>query len=119
MTSSAKDLEGLAARRLARVQTLEAQVKQQLYSVKMGHKGRALLPGLAEEGEDDETTGGNTLLEELGGEGEIGVDENIVEVWVKEVALDEDGEFGNPGAPTFVIIDFFNFESEVGEAATF
>ena len=25
---------------------------------------------------------------------------------LKEVALDENGEFGNPGAPTFVIIDY-------------
>ena len=107
-----KDLEGLAARRLARVGTLEAQVKQQLYSVKMGHKGKALLPGLAEGDEDDATAGGDTLLEELGGADNLGADENIVEVWVKEAALDENGEFGNPGAPTFVIIDFFNFESE-------
>ena len=62
--------------------------------------------------EDDATAGGDTLLEELGGADNLGADENIVEVWVKEAALDENGEFGNPGAPTFVVIDFFNFESE-------
>ena len=111
-------LEGDVARQVNKIRVLEAERKQRLYDVRKGRKGRSGVGGgvglaaLAEEGDDAtvaESEGGDTLMEELGDE-EFGPDENLVEVWVREAALSV--ETWDREAPTFAIVDFFNFESE-------
>jgi hypothetical protein len=126
-------LESDCAKYEGRVRTLEAERKQRLYDVKnrKSHRGGGLggvsLTSLAEAGcggDDDRdgnesTEGGETLLEELGEGEQLGVDENLVEVWVREAQLTDDNTLTAARAwgeldstPTFALVDFFNFESE-------
>ena len=106
-------LEAECSKHENRVRTLEAERKQRLYDVRQkrkrgGAEGRDLV-SLSEGGDDDgESEGGDTLLEELGDQ--LGADENLVEVWVREASLSD--EIWDRDTPTFAIIDFFNFESE-------
>ncbi|CAM9344057.1 unnamed protein product, partial [Phaeothamnion confervicola] len=101
------DFEALALERLTRVHRLEAQVKQLIYGAKGKHgKGGHGGDGArAEEGEAHQ----DALLAELA-EGDFGPDENVVEVWV--VAAEVDASLLAAAAATFVVVDFFDYESQ-------
>ena len=111
----------LANKRLRKIHTLEAQVRQFVYglSKNASKKKSSLLLTNAEAsasasgGNDD---GNNHLLAELlqdkesGEGGSIRPDENLLEVWIKEASIKE-GILA-PGSSTFVVVDFFDFESQ-------
>ena len=126
--------------RLQKIDTLEAQLRQHKYAVEKGGAGgggggggaRGVPPALAADpaalaamgGGADGEQHANTLLDEYGAE--LGADENLIEVWVVEAVLDEralelfakgakpQGENGGglPGLTSFVVVDFYNFESQ-------
>ena len=111
----------LANKRLRKIHTLEAQVRQFVYglSKNASKKKSSLLLTNAEAsasatgGNED---GNNHLLAELlqdkesGEGGSIRPDENLLEVWIKEASIKE-GILA-PGSSTFVVVDFFDFESQ-------
>ncbi|KAG5181255.1 hypothetical protein JKP88DRAFT_241524 [Tribonema minus] len=93
------DFEALALQRLARVQELEAQLRQLRY---MGGNGAA-----PEDGSD--AAAEETLLAELA-DGDFGPDQNVVEVWVVGAQLKEGVIAAN--ASSFAVLDFFDYESQ-------
>ena len=118
LTRKNKDFEVLALTRLDKIHTLEAQLRQLTYGLTKKTKDKKFpgnnmdkLSSLAvvpDEPEEDDTY---ALLSQLMIEnGEINPDENILEVWVKSATIVD--EALPPGASTFVIIDFFDFESQ-------
>jgi Ca2+-binding EF-hand superfamily protein len=120
------DFEELAMRRLNKIHTLEAQIRELVYGMaKKGAKHRPQMTGAG--GEDlprniagliEEMTAtsdagtDNVLLAELLEErnGEIDPDENLLEVWIKGASV-RDG-IVMPGSSTFVVVDFFDYESQ-------
>ena len=122
------DFEELAMRRLNKIHSLEAQIRELVYGVakKKGidkHKLKAsvddtknLPKSIADAIEDmaatSETGTDNALLAELLDErnGDINPDENLLEVWIKGAKI-RDG-IVMPGSSTFVVVDFFDYESQ-------
>jgi len=112
----AEDFEQLAMRRLEKIQLLEKQVRQHVYSLAK----KKMPPGEVAKHLDDhlETStvesdaDTNILLSDLIDEkgGDIQPDENLLEVWVKGATLDD--KLLVPGSSTFVVIDFFDYESQ-------
>ncbi|KAF0693948.1 Aste57867_15131 [Aphanomyces stellatus] len=107
------ELELVAEQRLRKIAQLEAQCRQLKYMrVKMGDKARR-------QGNDDELS----LLDEGPDDGgeidtSLGLDatvdlvagENLLEIWV--VGAQFDAKYINGNACTFVLCDFFDFESQ-------
>jgi Ca2+-binding EF-hand superfamily protein len=102
--------EALALKRLQRLHYLEAQIKQYRYNIHRPYASaagdRPLLPG---------TKGGaggepEALMDEVAA-GDFGPDENLLEVWV--VAAELMPGVLAMGASSFVILDFFDYESQV------
>jgi len=122
----ADDLEELAKKRLEKIHSMEAQIRQLVYGMSKGKKagGQAILgPGVraasgnvigtpvdtASVGASDaENALLNELIEERGGE--LLPDENLLEVWIKSATIAE-GALPS-GCSTFVVIDFFDYESQ-------
>jgi Ca2+-binding EF-hand superfamily protein len=94
------DFESLALERLTAIRRLEAQVKQLVYSAAKRDGTQGGGAQIAADG---------ALLQELT-EGDFGADENIVQVWVVGAELDQ-GVVA-PGASSFFVIDFFDYESQ-------
>ena len=119
LQQKASDFEEIALKRLDKIHSLEAQVRQYVYGLSKSTKapraakevmmitpdGKAS-PAL----ETDETDNAllNELIEDKGGN--IRDDENLMEIWVRGATIRE----GNlvPGSSTFVVIDFFDYESQ-------
>jgi hypothetical protein len=114
----AQDFEELSMKRLNKIHTLEAQLREVVYGLskkKRGHmtNSRRPLDRLAEDSETISEVGTeNLLLSELLEEknGDIDPDENMLEVWVKGASIN-DGVV-SPGSSTFVVFDFFDYESQ-------
>lgn len=121
LETRAEDFEELAMRRLETIHKLEAQIKELTYGVS-GKKNRASggrgdnlvsqRDQILEQGVEG-TEVDNALLAELidekGGDAPAPF-ENLLEVWVRGGTL-RDGLVG-PGSSTFVVIDFFDYESQ-------
>jgi protein fantom len=118
----AEDFEELAMKRLNKIHSLEAQLREVVYRMakKKGKGGRKddMVAYLAADttgaGMDtiSEAETENVLLSELLEEknGEIDPDENMIEIWVKSGTI-KDGLI-IPGSSTFVVVDFFDYESQ-------
>ena len=117
----ADDFEELAMKRLNKIHSLEAQLREVVYGVAkrkgQHHLSRIDTAGLAHDltGLDTVSETGaseNVLLADLLDEkgGNIDPDENMMEVWVKGASL-KDG-LVQPGSSSFVVVDFFDFESQ-------
>ncbi|CAN0100913.1 unnamed protein product, partial [Discosporangium mesarthrocarpum] len=101
-----RDFEALALERLTKIHRMEAQVKQLLYGpARRGKAGKTELAVKEKEEEEQQSA----LLDELA-EGDFSADQNIVEVWVVGAEL-EPGRL-TPGASSFVVVDFFDYESQ-------
>jgi hypothetical protein len=121
----ADDFEELSLRRLEKIHSLEAQLRQFVYGVSKTSKRHITVgPGGTVEpagGElDVQSTIGedNALLSELVDEkgGDLMPDENLLEIWIKDATL-RDG-IVVPGASTFMVIDFFDYESQTTSLMT-
>lgn len=113
----AEDFEELALRRLEKIHSLEAQIRELVYGVAGKKTHKIVAPKEPQRGSKKdtsivETEPDNPLLSELIDEkgGEITPDENLLEIWVKSATL-RDGILG-PGSSSFVVIDFFDYESQ-------
>ena len=124
LLDKAGSFEELAAKRLEKIHKLEAQVRQYIYGLsktsKVPKSNRdyyaSVTPpqqkGTTYDPEEDEEEAGNALLNELIEDkgGNIREDENLLEIWVKSCSI-RDGVL-SPGSSTFVVIDFFDYESQ-------
>lgn len=121
MQQKAADFEQLALQRLDKIHSLEAQLRQFIYGVSKHTKnqgGGKSVPLSPEKGKladnlDDGDDGDDALLQELlmdSPNGEIRPDENLLEIWIKSASIKE-GVL-TPGSSTFVVIDFFDYESQ-------
>lgn len=120
LLDKAGSFEELAAKRLEKIHKLEAQVRQYIYGLSKNSKvpksNRDYYASVtpeqkgATDPEDEEA--GNALLNELIEDkgGNIREDENLLEIWVKSCSI-RDGVL-SPGSSTFVVIDFFDYESQ-------
>jgi protein fantom len=121
----ADDFEEMAMKRLEKIHSLEAQVRQLIYGTAKGRSahglanpvGGLLMDDAAQAMANAETgtlfsDGENPLLADLIDErgGDLNPDENLLEVWVKNSTIRE-GVLA-PGSSTFVVIDFFDYESQ-------
>jgi protein fantom len=113
----AQDFEELSMKRLNKIHTLEAQLREVVYGLSKKKRGQlSRQHPLDTFGEDIETVSEfgteNILLSELLDEknGNIDPDENMLEVWVKGASIN-DGVV-SPGSSTFVVFDFFDYESQ-------
>ena len=118
------DFEQLAMKRLHKIHTLEAQIRELVYSVgKKGHKHRPKSQGgenlpyniahaIEEMTATSETGTDNALLTEMLEErnGDIDPDENLLEVWIKGAKVRDN--IVMPGSSTFAVVDFFDYESQ-------
>jgi Ca2+-binding EF-hand superfamily protein/FtsZ-binding cell division protein ZapB len=118
LQAKAADFEEIALKRLDKIHALEAQVRQYVYGLAKSSKGprtaREVMvvspeqkPGSGAADEYDNALL-NELLEDKGGN--VRDDENLMEIWVRGATVRE----GNliPGSSTFMVIDFFDFESQ-------
>lgn len=123
LVQRAEDFEQMAIKRLEKIHTLEAQLKQLVYDVdkrsgKKKSKGDQIPStafGLAVSEVEDSSTifsEENPLLSELIDEKGDSMlpDENLLEIWVKGAEF-RDGVV-TPGTSTFAVIDFFDYESQ-------
>ncbi|GMH77661.1 hypothetical protein TrRE_jg7069 [Triparma retinervis] len=110
-----EDFESLCLKRLQRIHSLEAQVRQHLYAVGGSGGGKfkktpaALddVVGLLDE-EDN-------LLQEISS-GDFGPDENLIEVYIVDAEISENTVTSD--ASTFVLVDFFDYESQATPLVT-
>lgn len=114
----AENFEELAARRQEKILALESQVRQHIYSVsKKGKKSLADVSKPVSAAADSnllDTTmdSDNGLLADLVAEcdGDVQPDENLIEVWVKDANIKD--HVLTPGCSTFLVTDFFDYESQ-------
>lgn len=114
----AQDFEELALKRLNKIHTLEAQLREVVYGLSKRKRGQISngKKNYDAMGDDLETISEvgteNVLLSELLEEknGDIDPDENMLEVWVKGATIKEGVIL--PGSSTFVVFDFFDYESQ-------
>lgn len=115
----AESFEELASRRQEKIFSLESQIRQYIYGmVKRSKSGKGDVQDLsriqnvsvsADLGSDAaEHALLSDLLEDAGGE--IKSDDNLMEVWIKEATI-RDNVLA-PGCSTFVVTDFFDYESQ-------
>ena len=105
------DFEDLAMKRLNKIHSLEAQIRQLVYGVS---KRQRRLDGESKFNDSMSlvSEGDNTLLNDLVEEkgGEISPDENLLEVWIKGGTIRD--VVVSPGSSSFIVIDFFDYESQ-------
>jgi hypothetical protein len=114
----AENFEELAARRQEKILALESQVRQHIYSV--SKKGKKAVPDLSKPSDgaidsnhlDTTIDSENGLLADLIAEcdGNVQPDENLIEVWVKDANIKD--HILTPGCSTFLVTDFFDYESQ-------
>jgi Ca2+-binding EF-hand superfamily protein len=114
LASRLDDFEKLAAARLKKIASLEAQLKDHIYGVGGGGGGFAADTAAAaaaevmEDGEVVEPLREDNLAAACAGD--FGPGENLLEVWVVEAGLDS--AYVDAGAHTFMMVDFFDYESQ-------
>lgn len=117
----AESFEELAMRRQEKIFALESQIRQYIYGMvkrSKGGKGEGGDPGrLLDVSSSAEFNNGNDtaeqellsdLIEDAGGE--IQPDDNLMEVWIKGCTIRDN--VLTPGCSTFVVTDFFDYESQ-------
>ncbi|GMH97812.1 hypothetical protein TrST_g7069 [Triparma strigata] len=110
-----EDFESLCLKRLQRIHSLEAQVRQHLYAVSNGGGGKfRKTPAALDDvvGILDEE---DNLLQEISN-GDFGPDENLIEVYVIDSEISEN--VISSDSSTFVLIDFFDYESQATPLVT-
>ena len=110
-----EDFECLCLKRLQRIHSLEAQVRQHLYAVGNGGGGKfRKTPAALDDvvGILDEE---DNLLHEIS-TGDFGPDENLIEVYVIDSEISE--TVISSESSTFVLIDFFDYESQATPLVT-
>eukprot|EP01041_Mallomonas_annulata_P006434 gene6434-13005_t len=129
LVQRADDFEEMARRRLEKIHSLEAQIREFVYGI-ASKKGKGVhfdaaghITGLEDEGTADGSVMDSVsdmnallgdLIEDKGGD--ISPDDNLLEVWVKGAVI-KAGVLG-PGVSTFAVIDFFDYESQTTSLAT-
>jgi hypothetical protein len=113
------EFEAIAVKRLHKIHALEAQVRQYVYGLTKGTKGRkngvdhqfnnAVLD--TSFGSDDADEALLTELTTTDNGEELRPDENLMEIWIKGATIKDTGVLSQ-GSSTFVVIDFFDFESQ-------
>ena len=110
-------LEALGMKRQEKIKMLEAQLRQHIYTATSNSsvKSRGVGTNPLEMTTDTSAGAGdmhNDLLSELINEndGPVRPDENLMEVWVKSGDIAD--KILAPGSSTFVVIDFFDYESQ-------
>eukprot|EP01038_Epipyxis_sp_PR26KG_P008719 gene8719-11781_t len=116
----AESFEEIALKRLDKIHSLEAQVRQFVYGLAKNRKkvGAASIMNdvvnngmeVSFNGSEDENNEAllAELLEEKGGD--VKPDENLLEIWIRNAVI-KDGVL-LPGSSSFVVIDFFDYESQ-------
>jgi hypothetical protein len=110
------DFEDLAMKRLNKIHSLEAQIRQLIYGVSKKPNKSMMMDRDKSNGKDDGNAShlddDNALLAELIDEkgGDLNPDENLLEVWIKgghirDVVIPA-------GTSSFLLIDFFDYESQ-------
>ncbi|GMH78351.1 hypothetical protein TL16_g07766 [Triparma laevis f. inornata] len=110
-----EDFESLCLKRLQRIHSLEAQVRQHLYAVSNGGGGKfRKTPAALDDvvGILDEE---DNLLQEISN-GDFGPDENLIEVYVIDSEISEN--VISSDSSTFVLVDFFDYESQATPLVT-
>jgi myosin heavy subunit len=120
LQQKSEDFEEIARKRLDKIHSLEAQVRQFVYGLAKNSKGgdqkygrhSMLVTPDDKNNSPEDTDADNALLNDLIADkgGNIREDENLMEVWVKGATI-RDGIL-TPGSSTFVLIDFFDYESQ-------
>lgn len=114
LQTRAEDFEELAKKRLNKIQSLEAQVRQLVYG--MSKSPNRAPPAVKFDLQHDTATvisdGENVLLNELIEErgADLSPDENLLEVWVKGASISDNTL--TPGSSSFIVVDFFDYESQ-------
>lgn len=109
-----QDFESIAVKRLEKIESLEAQLRQFVYGLNTSRKGAGIQFAAQDKDNmsalsvDDDNALLSELLDEQGNILKPG--ENVIEVWIKS-AIIKPGIVG-PGSSTFVVIDFFDYESQ-------
>jgi Ca2+-binding EF-hand superfamily protein len=118
----AESFEELALRRQEKIFALESQIRQYIYGMvkrSKGKDGKDAPPGLGRAldlASSADFAGDSTaeqallsdLIEDAGGE--IQPDDNLLEVWIKGCTVRDNAL--SPGCSTFVVTDFFDYESQ-------
>jgi hypothetical protein len=109
LTRRLVDFEDLAMKRLNKIHSLEAQLRQVVYGV--SKKSKVLHDGDTSMMSETDNNN-NTLLAELVDEkgGDINPDENLLEVWIKSASVRD--VVIPAGTSSFLVIDFFDYESQ-------
>jgi len=103
------DYESLCAKRLQKIHSLEAQVKQLM------QKQRKMVK--KSESDDDEASVGNISVVSLAAsDADFGPGENLVEVWVVGASFNENKV--EPGVTSFVMMDFYDYETQTSPLLT-
>lgn len=105
-------LESLALQRLEKIHRLEAQLREVSYSVAnrpdremRNTPNRIPFPSSPYHQEDPPFHSWPSAEDSS----LIGVDDNLVEVWIRGASITEDLP---PGSSTFIVVDFFDYESQ-------
>jgi Ca2+-binding EF-hand superfamily protein len=111
------DIETLALNRLDKIHSLEAQLRQFIYGVtknnqkiKNNYQMDSITGQIIETETNEDDNNQDLITELLRDSEEIKPDENLLEIWIKNATL-KDGVL-TPGSSTFVVIDFFDYESQ-------
>jgi hypothetical protein len=112
------EIESVSNRRQEKILSLEAVIRQHVYSTAKGGKGGKNFELLGDKKADLHSAMESTpeiqndLLAELIDEkdGDIRPDENLVEIWIKNCSIQD--RIVQPGSSTFVVVDFFDYESQ-------
>lgn len=106
------DFEDLALKRLNKIHSLEAQIRQLVYGVSKKQHLSVDANGKFHDGNSLISDADGALLAELVEEkgGDINPDENLLEVWIKGGSIRD--VVIPPGTSSFLVIDFFDYESQ-------
>jgi hypothetical protein len=110
-----EDFESLCQKRLQRIHSLEAQIKQHLYSIGGGASSRTRKTPSALDDVVDILDSEDNLLQEVAA-GDFGPDENLVEVYIVDAEISENAISSN--SSTFMLVDFFDYESQATPLTT-
>lgn len=117
LLQKAEDFEEIALKRLDKIHSLEAQVRQYIYGLAKNSKNprnarETMMVRAGEKGHQEGSEVDNALLNDLIADkgGDIRDDENLMEIWIKGAVI-RDGIL-TPGSSCFVVIDFFDYESQ-------
>jgi Ca2+-binding EF-hand superfamily protein len=112
MKTNISDLELLNKKRLEKIQSLEAQLRQYIYTTAKS-KGIHIEDSSSKYEQAALADGAdvallNDFIEEK--RGNLSSDENLMQIWIRNAEF-KDGVV-RPGYASFVVVDFYNFESQ-------